>query len=100
METFLLIAALAPIVSRAMARAQKRWGKGKGKTKKSWAVKEIIKIWNESVESGLITPELAIIPVAKILTVAGSLIESLIGVIKEEGPKIKNPKTAKKGKVK
>ena len=98
MDPFLIIAILTPIVTRIITLAEKKYGKGKGKTKKNWAVKEIGKAWNESVAAGLITGDLAKLPVSLILPIISMLIDSLIIVVNQSYSMTKNPKTAKKVK--
>ena len=96
MDPFLLIAILTPLVTRAIAAAEKKFGTGKGSRKKTSATSEIVKSWNDSVAAGLITGDLAKLPISLIMPFISMLIDQLILVINNTPVKTKNPKTGVK----
>lgn len=95
MDTFALIAILTPIVTKIISLAEKQLAGKRGPVKKAWALREILKSWNQAVQAGLITGDFAKIPVGLIMPIISMLIDGLIATI-NTAPAIKNPKSGVK----
>ena len=90
--TLTIIVILTPMITPLISLAEKKYGKKKGKAKKNWVIGEIVKAWNKAVASGLISGDVAKIPVALILPIAGSVIDKLISVVNDhQGVVVKKP---------